>query len=107
MIQAQASNDSGPALGRGLFLKENSAMNDAMDSERESYVLAKALFTAIGTFEKLPEDRRPSSDIDDMLILMFSRYQKFIVIFIEEEGMRPPVALRLVPPDPPPKSGDR
>lgn len=75
-----------------------------MDKGREYYVIGKALYVAIETLDRLPDDRRPVSDIDDMAELLMLRYKDILDILNEEERLPLPVPLlRLVQPNTPPE----
>jgi len=45
-----------------------------LDPSRESFIFATALHVAIGTLSKLPDSRRPDSDIEDMNLILGQRF---------------------------------
>ena len=45
-----------------------------MDRRREHYIIGRALYEAIIRLERLPDELRPSSDIDDMIELLDEKY---------------------------------
>ncbi len=70
-----------------------------MDKAREHYIFARALYEAIARLERLPDEQRLESDIDDMRELLAERYAGVWDVLVAGESYRPspePV-VRLVP----------
>ncbi len=68
-----------------------------MDNEREHYIIGRALYEAV--LSRLPGDRRPGSDIDDMVELLSSRYADILGMMSEGDALKPPPppVVKLVP----------
>lgn len=74
-----------------------------MNQGRENVIIAQALFEAVRYLDRLPENRRPVSDIKDMLEILNSRYPGQLKDMINAEKMRPlppPIARLVVPAKP-------
>ena len=74
-----------------------------MNESREHYTIFRALYEAVRHLERLPQNQRPESDIDDMRELLNSRYRQLYEIQLIAEGMAPPpppVAKLVVPAKP-------
>ena len=70
-----------------------------MDEAREHYIIGRALYEAITRLERLPDELRPESDIDDMHELLDEQYAGVRDLLVAGEAYRPspePV-LKLVP----------
>ena len=78
-----------------------------MDAARRNYIICRALYLALCRLERLPEDRRPQIDWDDMLeIINEPKYQNLIDAITDFEETQPSApVLRLIHPKPkhPPK----
>ncbi len=75
-----------------------------MHKRREHYIIGRALYEAIRHLDRLPEDQRPQSDMDDMVELLKSRYEGVLGIMLAREDLKPlpPPIARLVPRPKPP-----
>ena len=76
-----------------------------MDKRREHYVIGRALYEAIASLERLPDEQRPDSDIDDMRNLLDEQYAGIQDALIAREAYKPspPPPVKLVPKDTPPE----
>ncbi len=76
-----------------------------MDKAREHWIIGRALYEAVARLERLPDDQRPESDIDDMRELLAERYAGVWDALVAGEAYRPapePV-VKLVPKATPPE----
>ena len=76
---------------------------NAMDEGRERIIVSRARYEAVRYLDRLPEAKRPNSDIDDMLELLNSRYSQLFRLMTEAEKFKPlpPPIARLVQPTKP------
>ena len=70
-----------------------------MDEAREHYIIGRALYEAITRLERLPDELRPESDIDDMHELLDEQYADIRDVLAVGEAHRPPPepVVKLVP----------
>ena len=76
-----------------------------MDEAREYWIVGRALYEAVACLERLSEERRPESDIEDMRELLAERYAGVWDVLVAGEAYRPrpkPV-VKLVPKATPPE----
>ena len=64
-----------------------------MDEAREFWIIGRALYEAVARLERLSDEQRPESDIDDMRELLAERYAGLVA----GEAYRPPPELRSRP----------
>ncbi len=74
-------------------------MEDNMDEAREYWIIGRALYEAITRLERLPDEIRPESDIDDMHELLDEKYAGVRDALAVGEAYRPPSepVVKLVP----------
>jgi len=72
---------------------------DNMDEAREHYIIGRALYEAIARLDRLPDELRPESDIDDMHELLDAQYAGVRDALAMGEAYRPPPepVVKLVP----------
>ena len=70
-----------------------------MDGAREHWIIGRALYEAITRLDRLPDELRPQSDIDDMHDLLDEQYAGVRDALAVGEAYRPPSepVLKLVP----------
>ena len=70
-----------------------------MDGAREHWIIGRALYEAITRLDRLPDELRPQSDIDDMHELLDGQYAGIRDALAVGEAYRPPSepVLKLVP----------
>ena len=70
-----------------------------MDEAREHRIIGRALYEAITRLDRLPDELRPKSDIDDMRKLLDAQYADIRDALAVGEAYRPPSepVLKLVP----------
>ncbi len=70
-----------------------------MDKAREHWIIGRALYEAVARLERLPDDQRPESDIDDMRELLAERYAGVWDALVAGGSYRPPPepVVKLVP----------
>ncbi len=70
-----------------------------MDEAREHWIIGRALYEAITRLNRLPDEIRPESDIDDMYELLDEQYAGVRDALAVGEAYRPPPepAVKLVP----------
>ena len=61
-----------------------------MDSGREHYIIGRALYEAVCRLDRLPEDQRPKSDMQDMLDVLNSHYLDVLEIMLLQDDLKPP-----------------
>ena len=73
-----------------------------MDEAREHYIIGRALYEAITRLDRLPDELRPGSDINDMRELLDEQYAGVRDVLGAGEAYRPPPepAVKLVPKPP-------
>ncbi len=73
-----------------------------MDEAREHWIIGRALYEAITRLDRLPDELRPDSDIDDMHKLLDEQYAGVRDALAAREVYRPPPepAVKLVPKPP-------
>ncbi len=76
-----------------------------MDKAREHWTIGRALYEAITRLTRLPDERRPESDIDDMRELLAERYVGVWDALVARGAHRPPPepVVKLVPKATPPE----
>ncbi len=76
-----------------------------MDEAREHWIIGRALYEAVAHLERLSDDQRPESDIDDMRELLAERYAGVWDALVAGAAYRPPPepVVRLVPKATPPE----
>ncbi len=76
-----------------------------MDEAREYWIVGRALYEAVACLERLSEERRPESDIEDMRELLAERYVGVWDALVARGTHRPPPepAVKLVPKATPPE----
>ncbi len=74
-------------------------MENDMDEAREHYIIGRALYEAITHLDRLPDELRPESDIDDMHELLDAQYAGVRDALAMGEAYRPPPkpVVKLVP----------
>ncbi len=70
-----------------------------MHEAREHYIIGRALYEAIARLDRLPDELRPESDIDDVHELLDAQYAGVRDALAMGEAYRPPSepVLKLVP----------
>ena len=70
-----------------------------MDEAREHWIIGRALYEAITSLDRLPDELRPESDIDDMHELLNEQYAGVRNTLAAREAYRPPPepTVKLVP----------
>ena len=61
-----------------------------MDSEREGYVVARALYETVCSWSRLPEERLRQPDYQDMIDLLNAKYPRLLGVFVAETQAAPP-----------------
>ncbi len=76
-----------------------------MDEAREHWIIGRALYEAVARLERLPDEQRPESDIDDMRELLAERYVGVWDALVARGAHRPPPepVVKLVPKAIPPE----
>ncbi len=76
-----------------------------MDEAREYWIIGRALYEAVARLERLSDEQRPESDIDDMRELLAERYAGVWDALVAKEAYRPPPppVVRLAPKATPPE----
>ncbi len=76
-----------------------------MDEAREHWIIGRALYEAVARLERLPDEQRPESDIDDMRELLAERYVGVWDALVARGTDRPPSEpiVKLVPKAIPPE----
>ncbi len=79
-----------------------------MDEAREHWVIGRALYEAITRLDRLPDELRPESDIDDMHELLDEQYSGVRDALAVGEAYRPPPEpfVKLVPKATPPEDDE-
>ena len=70
-----------------------------MDEAREYWIIGRALYEAVARLERLSDEQRPESDIDDMRELLAERYAGVWDVLVAGEAYRlpPEPVVKLVP----------
>ncbi len=73
-----------------------------MDEAREYYIIGRALYEAITRLDRLPDELRPESDINDMRELLDEQYAGIRDVLGAVKAYRPPPepVVKLVPKPP-------
>ncbi len=76
-----------------------------MDEARKHYIIGRALYEAITRLDRLPDELRPESDIDDMHESLDAQYAGVRDALAMGEAYRPPPepVVKLVPKTTPPE----
>ncbi len=76
-----------------------------MEKAREHWIIGRALYEAVAHLERLSEERRPESDIEDMRELLAERYVGVWDALVARGAQRPPPepVVKLVPKATPPE----
>ncbi len=76
-----------------------------MDEAREHWIIGRALYEAVHHLERLSDDERPESDIDDMRELLAEQYVGVWDALVARGADRPPPepVVKLVPKATPPE----
>ena len=79
-----------------------------MDEAREHYIIGRALYEAIARLDRLPDELRPESDINDMHELLDGQYAGIRDALAVGEAYRPPPepVVKLVPKVPEPEEDE-
>ena len=69
-------------------------MEVRLDQARRDYVICRAIYLALCTLQRLPEDRRPQADWDDMVALMnLPPYSQLIDTVVKAQDELPPAPI--------------
>jgi hypothetical protein len=76
-----------------------------MDKAREHWIIGRALYEAVARLERLPDEQRPESDIEDMRELLAEQYVGVWDALVARGDHRPPPepVVKLVPNATPPE----